>query len=163
MLSNWCHLLIAKKSRDISLVWWFHIHSGLCISCRLHWILIHSEYAGFLQHDFDQGLGPYPEEIYENWRALSSHITESTLDRLSPIGKLISSSTQEGSETDVSSTANETVFYTSIDRLSWARNSTPEKVTSIALDKTPVLDAIVKSNLSGGMFWYAVYHMYVAG
>jgi hypothetical protein len=47
--------------------------------------------GGVQRFEFDQYLGPYPQTKREDWLTASKHITEDVNDKLSPIGKKISS------------------------------------------------------------------------
>lgn len=60
--------------------------------------------------EFDDKLGPYPLDSYEQWLRLSSNITSKTTERLAPVGsgtismaKLSSSSTQDSKDYSVES------------------------------------------------------------
>jgi len=45
--------------------------------------------------EFDANLGPYPLSQYSSWKALTNFITEHTINRLSPVDKLITSAYAE--------------------------------------------------------------------
>jgi len=113
-------------------------------------------YIGGVQRmEFDQYLGPYPKEKLNDWLVMSKHITEDVNDKLSPIGKKISSiyEDKEQKKKDAKDVKmeeideNKTTFKSHVPYYSDVptkkspppRGSTPSEVTKFGLDKSSVL------------------------
>jgi len=87
----------------------------------------------------DAQLGPYPLEKYHTWKGLVSHLDATTLDRLNPLSKRISSTTQP-TEPTAEQPAGSGIYYTTLDLRVDPMGLTPAEVTKRGMDKSYLLD-----------------------
>ncbi|KMZ68911.1 AAR2 protein family [Zostera marina] len=125
-------------------------------------------YSAAVKHlEFDKQLGPYPLEHFKKWKNFSNYITENTIERLEPIGGEISvayescpikTNHQETMEINAEQLKNNKLStpvgeskkpgccYTYIPRFIKRKDTTQEELTTLNLDKTSLLEIILKNN-----------------
>jgi len=89
----------------------------------------------------DAQLGPYPLEKYHTWKGLVSHLDATTLDRLNPLSKRISSTTQP-TEPTAEQPAGSGIYYTTLDLRVDPMGLTPAEVTKRGMDKSYLLEKV---------------------
>ena len=95
----------------------------------------------------DSGLGPYPEEHHQKWVALTTHLNETTIERMTPVQHTVGSGTAWSGNS----------FYTKLpgrrpvlgpannkDSSSDAPPLTPSEITKYAFDRTQALSEVLQ-------------------
>lgn len=124
---------------------------------------------GVKEYQFDSNLGVYPRENQTKWLALSAHISPYLVARLQPIGIQIAATgkaltNEERRQLDEAmeemgvenATREEEIeklgsekqcYYTEIpNRVVLPKGSTPEQITALYMDKTPLLDRMIETS-----------------
>lgn len=122
--------------------------------------------------EFDHHLGPYALDRVGEWKQLSSYITKDTIERIEPIGGEISIIYESGFIDKTPRTAMEKrlaeqlrdskfakftsekslkrgCYYTDIPHVIKHRDISSEELTSLNLDKTKLLEAILMKDFGG--------------
>jgi len=99
---------------------------------------------GVKRMEFDAHLGAYPHETYTKWLTLSSWITIDVLKQLEPIHKKISSIYEEKGDTEKTQTSKTSSYYSDLSVKKVQAGNTPEQLTKLYMDKTPVLMDIIQ-------------------
>ena len=111
--------------------------------------------------NLDQYLGKYPYESLKKWVSLSGHVTETTMKRVEPVCKRISSLTEvtqesfagenEGGGAEVRAVACDTSLrFTPLPFRHFPTGALPAEITKLSMDKSQVLDGIMVR--SSGLF-----------
>ncbi|ONK81457.1 uncharacterized protein A4U43_C01F29290 [Asparagus officinalis] len=122
--------------------------------------------------EFDHHLGPYALDHFGEWKQLSSYITKDTIERIEPIGGEISTVYESGlidktprtsmekrlveqlrDSKFATSTAEKSqkqgCYYTDIPHVVKHKDISSEELTSLNLDKTKLLEAILMKDFRG--------------
>lgn len=126
---------------------------------------------GVKTFQFDANLGTYPHEKKGQWSQLSEHITNDLVLKLQPIGAQIVASGKaltreeqrqldeamqemgiqdESRQEEIDKFVSEAqCYYTTVPRALIPRGSTPAQITSIHMDRSPVLEHMIQKNYNG--------------
>jgi A1 cistron-splicing factor AAR2 len=123
---------------------------------------------GVRRFEFDQYLGAYPYDSLEQWRGLTSHITEKVLNKFAPVGNSIDATTKPFEDDDnQTKVENATVnqrgstrkpYYTEIPSRRLPKNadnsflkSHASEVTQFNLDKSAIFLELVQTEYENDM------------
>ena len=106
----------------------------------------------------DRFLGPYPSENFKKWISLTSHVTEDLLQRLQPLCKKLSSST-EVVQDDLHSTKatspaesqspllqkneNTVIRFTEIPKQKYPVGASPDEVSKCCMDSSYAFNSMI--------------------
>ncbi|KAL1811567.1 hypothetical protein ACET3Z_021632 [Daucus carota] len=121
--------------------------------------------------EFDRELGPYALDQFKEWKVLSNYITQSTIERIQPIGGEISIASEPEMFGNSPKTTKEKAlaeqlcsskfsrssdkqhkvhcYYTSVPRIIKHKGMCANDLTSLNLDKTQLLEEILTKEFGG--------------